>query len=386
MSQTTHQTSEPVYIGIDFHKHYSVFCVIDERNTVLERGRIDHKIPIGFELLIKRYPGCRVVFETTMNWHWLYEILEAHMDHKDIVLANAYKMRIIAEAQVKTDKVDAYMLAKFLKAELISTVHIPSKSTRQRKEVLRQRCFFVRQRTMLRNRIQRLLSAQHNLQLPQCSDLFCKKGISALGKLELPDPAGLLLRQQLDMLENLKTRIAEDEAALKKMLETSPELEFVKSIPGMGPILAAVVVSEVDDISRFASAQRFCGYAGLCPTTYSSGGKTFNGRLMRACNKWLRWAFVEAAWVSVGCSPYFGDYYKRKRALGKKANTAIIATARLMARICWQLLTEKRAYASFPPAQKLQGRPEGKPQASSGWVKERKDFAMPKETFPSRSE
>ena len=51
MSQTTHQTSEPVYIGIDFHKHYSVFCVIDERNTVLERGRIDRKIPIGFELL-----------------------------------------------------------------------------------------------------------------------------------------------------------------------------------------------------------------------------------------------------------------------------------------------------------------------------------------------
>ena len=82
----------------------------------------------------------------------------------------------------------------------------------------------------------------------------------------------------------------------------------------------------------------------------------------------------------------YGDYYKRKRALGKKANTAIIATARLMARICWQLLTEKRAYASFPPAQKLQGRPEVKPQASSGWVKERKDFAMPKETFPSRSE
>ena len=76
MSQTTHQPSGPFYIGIDFHKHYSVFCVIDDRNTILERGRIDHKIPIGFELLIKRYPGCRVVFETTMNWHWLYEVLD----------------------------------------------------------------------------------------------------------------------------------------------------------------------------------------------------------------------------------------------------------------------------------------------------------------------
>ena len=143
MSQTTQQASGPFYIGIDFHKHYSVFCVINDRNTILDRGRIEHKVPLGFEHLLKRYLGCRVVFETTMNWHWLYEILEAHMDHKDIVLANAYKMRIIAGAQVKTDKVDAYMLAKFLRAELISTVHIPSKSMRQRREVLRQRCFFV---------------------------------------------------------------------------------------------------------------------------------------------------------------------------------------------------------------------------------------------------
>jgi transposase len=234
MSQTTHQPNGPFYIGIDFHKHYSVFCVIDDGNTILERGRIDHKIPIGFELLIKRYPGCRVVFETTMNWHWLYEVLEAHMEHKDIVLANAYKTRIIAEAQVKTDKVDAFILARLLRGDLISMVHIPSKSTRQHKEVLRQRCFFVRQRTMLRNRIQRLLSAQHNLQLPQCSDLFGKKGISALGKLELPDPVGMLLRQQLEVLESLKTRITEDEMALKKMLETSPELDFVRSLPGRG--------------------------------------------------------------------------------------------------------------------------------------------------------
>jgi len=57
MSQTTQQASGPFYIGIDFHKHYSVFCVIDDRSTILERGRIEHKIPIGFELLIKRYPG-----------------------------------------------------------------------------------------------------------------------------------------------------------------------------------------------------------------------------------------------------------------------------------------------------------------------------------------
>ena len=59
-----------------------------------------------------------------------------------------------------------------------------------------------------------------------------------------------------------------------------------------GRILAAVVVNEVDDIRRFQSAQKLCGYIGLCPTTTSSGGKTYHGKLMRACNKWLRWAFT----------------------------------------------------------------------------------------------
>jgi hypothetical protein len=118
----------------------------------------------------------------------------------------------------------------------------------------------------------------------------------------------------------------------------------------MGPILASVVVNEIDDISRFNSAQKLCGYIGLCPSTSSSGGKTYNGKLMRHCNKWLRWAFVEAAWVAIGCNSYFGDLYKKKRAAGKKANTAILCVARRMARITWQLLTQERAYETFPPS------------------------------------
>jgi hypothetical protein len=137
----------------------------------------------------------------------------------------------------------------------------------------------------------------------------------------------------------------------------------------MGPILAAVVVSEIDSIKRFGSAQKLCGYAGLCPSTSSSGGKTHQGRLMSRCNKWLRWAFVEAAWVSVGCSPYFGDHYKRKRALGKKANTAILSTARRMARITWQLLTEQRTFETLPPSQKPKDQTGGARKGSPVSVK-----------------
>jgi hypothetical protein len=75
---------------------------------------------------------------------------------------------------------------------------------------------------------------------------------------------------------------------LESLLEESPALKYVRSLPGMGPILAAVVVTEIDGIERFPSPQKLCGYAGLCPSTTSSGGKTFQGKLLPHCNKWLR--------------------------------------------------------------------------------------------------
>lgn len=222
---------------------------------------------------------------------------------------------------------------------------------------------------MLRNRIHRLLGAQHDLKLPQVSDLFGVKGMSFLTKLELPAPAGLLLKQQIEMMKSLQLRVKEDEAALAQMMGTTPAQEHILSLPGMGPILAAVVVNEIDDITRFKSAQKLCGYAGLCPSTSSSGGKTYHGKLLRHCNKWLRWAFVEASWIAIVHAPYFGDIYKKKRASGKKANTAIVCVARRMCRIAWQLLTQERAYETLAPSPQLRGRPaKGRklPQVRSG--------------------
>jgi transposase len=250
--------------------------------------------------------------------------------------------------------------------------------------VLRQRCFFVRQRTMLRNRIHRLLGGQHEVKLPQCSDLFGRKGVGFLERLELPAPARLLLTQQLTLLKELAVRIREDEKALEGLLEQSPALQHVRSLPGMGPILAAVVVTEIDGIERFPSAQKLCGYAGLCPSTSSSGGKTFQGKLLPHCNKWLRWAFVEAAWVAIGCSAYFGDFYKRKRALGKKPNIAILATARLMARITWQLLTQCRNYTSVAETQYLRSQPAERIACAVGLAKEVQKPLKDPSDFPRR--
>ena len=266
----------PTFIGIDYHKAYSVYCVLDAQGSNLERGRIDHARPEDFRTLMRRWAGCHVVFEASMNWHWLFEILEREVPSERIVLANPFKTRIIAEAQIKTDKVDARILADLLRGRLVSSVHIAGRETRQIREVLRQRCFFVRQRTMLRNRIHRLLGGQHEVKLPQCSDLFGHKGVGFLERLELPAPARLLLIQQLTLLKELAVRIREDEKTLEGLLEQSLALQHVRSLPGMGPILAAVVVSEIDGIERFRSAQKLCGYAGIVSFHQQQRGQDFS--------------------------------------------------------------------------------------------------------------
>ena len=116
--------------------------------------------------------------------------------------------------------------------------------------------------------------------------------------------------------------------------------------------MAPVIALEIDQIERFATADRLCAYAGLVPTTHASGGKIAHGRMLPFCNRWLKWAFIEAAWVAVGCSDYFGTFYTKQRLRGKGANDAITIVARRMAKIAWKMLTEGRDYTAQAPAPK----------------------------------
>ena len=121
----------PVFIGIDYHKAYSVYNVLDVQGETLGQGRINHAHPEDFRALVRRWPGCRVVFEAGMNWHWLFEILERELSFERIMLANPFKTRIIAETQIKTDKVDARILADLLRGRLVPSVHIVGRESRQ---------------------------------------------------------------------------------------------------------------------------------------------------------------------------------------------------------------------------------------------------------------
>ena len=340
------------YVAIDLHKRYSVLSALNEQGQRTREGRIDGNSAAGFAQFFKSLgEPSKVVMEATWNWGRIHDLLEGLEEVEEVVLAHPYKTRIIAEAQVKTDKLDARALAKLLRADLVARAYIPSIETRRRKDVLRQRLFWVRVRTMVRNRVHQLLDRQPKVDLPQVSDLFGARGMKAMKQLQLPEPDATQLRQDLDLLEELGQRIKELEGMIQAQNAGDESTQLLSTLPGLGKVLAAVVASEIDQIERFAHPKKLLAYAGLVPTTHSSGGKTYHGPLMPMCNKWLRWAFVEAAWVAVGCSNYFGGLYRQHRARGKGANTAIVIVARRMAEIAWQMLQHRRPYEARPLTQ-----------------------------------
>lgn len=333
------------YCGIDYHKSYSVVSIIDANGKSVDERRIGHQAPNLFaELFNGLDQPVKVVFENSLNWSWLYEILEQIEHVEQIILANPYKVKLISEAQIKTDKIDAGKLAHLLRLDVIPACHVPSRRMRERKEVLRQRIFWVRERTKVRSRIHKIIGRQHNLNMPQVTDLFGTKGRAALNKAVLPSPDDMLLKQNLVLLDTVNTLVKEAEKQIEADGLADPSVEILQSVPGVGLIIGNVMACEIDGIKRFRTVRHFLGYCGLVPSTYSSGGKTHHGRMLSGCNKWLKWGFIEASWVAVGCSPYFGALYTHHRGRGKKANTAICITAHRMAEIVYRLLNEQRHY------------------------------------------
>lgn len=159
----------------------------------------------------------KAVLEAGYGWGPLYDWIGEAAE--EVLLAHPLKVRAIADARIKNDRLDSEMLAHLLRADLIPEAYAPSKEVRPRKRVLRQRMFLVRIRTMVKNRIRALLS-QHGVTPPAVSDLFDKKGLAWHNEEpELPEPDGRLLRENVELAETLKAKIRATEGLIKELAE-----------------------------------------------------------------------------------------------------------------------------------------------------------------------
>lgn len=327
-----------LYVGVDVAVKESQLTVMDETGHILKRKRVPSTRE-GIQDALGRYrQPLKAVVEASYNWGPVYDWLDEVAE--EVVLAHPSKVRAIAEARIKTDAIDSETLAHLLRADLIPAAYAPSKEIRASKRVLRQRMFFVRLRTMVKNRIRALLS-QHALQFPAVSDLYGKEGMQWLRGLTLLDPDGRLLQEDLELFSVLQQRIAATEAMIKELAAGDEAVSWLASLPGIGAFFSVLIRYEVDDITRFREAKKFASYTGLVPSTYASGQRVVHGRLTKQGNKWLRWAFIEAVTPAIRGSPFCRRYYdKLKARLGPKE--ARTATARKLAELAWTVWTERR--------------------------------------------
>jgi transposase len=339
------------YTGIGYHKRYSVACTLDAQGRKIREARIGANAPAAFAACFKAPDQpTKVTMEACWNRGVLHDLLETLGNVAGVILSNPAKNRIIAESMHKNDRFDAHALATLLRGDFISRVHVLSREVRDRKNLVRQRLWLSRVRTMVRNRIHSVIDRHPLLERPAFKDVFSNQGINWLRRVGVPGDERLLLDQDMELHTTLQTQIKAIEKRVAEANLDNEQVRRLRTLPGVGVTLAPLIALEIDQPGRFPTADKFCAYAGLVPTTHASGGKIAHGGLVPFCNKWLRWGFIEAAWVAIGCSDYFGTFYKRHRARGKGPNNAITITARRMAQIAWSMLHDKRDYSEQAPS------------------------------------
>jgi transposase len=335
-----------ISIGIDHHKKYCQVVAVRENGELVWEGQVPTRYEGLARLKEELPPGEPVqsVLESGRGWGAAYDALE------DLglnpILANPYRTRLIADSYIKTDKIDAAAHALLLRIGITPKVHVPSRERREQKHLLRHRLWMVNLQTRIKNRIHDLLDRRH-VDVPAKSDLFGAMGTAWLKALVLSGPDQHLLTSHLTLLEEIRQQIRQTEKWIDQALKDHPLRALMETFPGIAKILGALIALEIDTIDRFPSAARLCSYSGLVCSTYSSGGKTVHGGLIPTCNRYLRYAFVEASWTAIKVSPYFRSLYGRLRTR-KIPSVAIVAVARRLCEIAYACLKNRRPYEERP--------------------------------------
>jgi transposase len=330
------------YVGIDLHKQIIVLCVVNQERKVLDRKTFR----CADVERIREYFGHLGVFEcvveATASYEWLVEVIEPLAQR--VVLAHPGKLRVIAESTRKTDKLDAQVLAEFLALNLIPPAYRPTARQREHRVLVRHRAQVSQQCSRIKCQIRRLLSNYN----ADRRDVFTAAGAEYLQELKLSAADRFVLEQYLSNLSYQKKNLEAAKQELRRFAAQGPEKDrevraVLRSAPGVGEVVSEVVMAEIGDVKRFASAKQVAAYAGLVPGRRESAGKGKDLGITKEGSRILRWALVESAWQSIRYSLKWEKIYER---LKKKrgAKKAIIAVARRLLCVLVALWKTGKAY------------------------------------------
>jgi len=326
------------FIGLDVHQKYAEGCEIGP-NKQKRRFRIANTRESWEEFAKTLDPNTRVVMEATSNAFWIHDILSDYPGQ--VVVANPLKTRAIAEARVKTDALDAQILAQLLAADFIPESWVPSKEEYQLRILLNHRIRLAKIRTMLKNKIHAAL-IRNGIQSPW-SDLFGVNGRKYLEKVSLPETEQIVVCSSLKLLDFVQQEMNSLEGDLFARARTNPNVPLLMGIPGISVLSALTILAEIGDINRFQSPKKLACYAGLVPSVHQSGKTRYTGNITKEGRTTLRWILVQCAQRAIQSKGKLRNFYlglKEKK--GHKI--AIVATARKLLHIVWAVLVRQEEY------------------------------------------
>jgi transposase len=323
--------------GIDLHRQTLVVATEDEhgvrtRPRTFSCARVD-QVREYFESLVPFH----AVIEASSSYRWLYDLLSPM---GEVILAHPRRLRAIVEGRAKTDKIDAALLARLLRADLILRSYVPPHNYAALRAITRARSRLVRRRVEACNEMHAMLG-RLNLHVPFKTP-FGKRWKQYVSAAEFAEVDSLVRDEIFRRIGHYDSELRLIDTALADIAKVFPEVSALVDIRGIGVYTALLIVAEIGEPWRFRDGRQVGAYAGLTARVNQSGGHCYHGRITRQGSPWLRWALVQVAIKVVRDDRELNNFYERIRKRSS-AKIARVAVARKLAGICWLRLMRYHA-------------------------------------------
>ena len=319
--------------GLDVHKDSTYATILDSSGKIVNQTRMSNERVLSY---LSRFSVDRVAMESSNQVASLYRKLES--EGYSVVLSHPKKTRYIAEAKIKSDRVDSEAIAELLRLDALPLAYMPDKEISVLREQVRRRAFLVRERVRLRVKIKSVLTYE-GVRWPSDHGLFTVKGVEWLHALCF-EPVESYLR----VLKPLDDEIRLLSKQLRGLAGKDEEVKLLMTVPGIGYYSALLVKSEIGDINRFPFGDRLCSYAGLVPSTHASGNTVRHGGITKEGSRWLRWVMVEAAQTHVHKYDTSITRVYSRIAERRGRRSAVVAAAHKLLLVCFSVLKNRRPY------------------------------------------
>lgn len=329
------------YAAVDLHSNNGVLTVIDETDRVLKQRRIPNKLEEFIaELEPFRATLQGVAVESTFNWYWLVDGLRAH--GFPMLLVNTSAIQQYEGLKRSDDQFDAWWLAHMMRLGILPTGYIYPREERAVRDLLRKRASLVRQRTANILSIQNLEARNRGTKISS-NEVTRTLTAEKIDQLYDNEDLALALTTTLTIIETLTEQTRRLELAVLKKARLRDEWELLLTVWGIGKILGLTIMYEAGDMSRFSGPGHFASYCRCVDAQRISNGKKKANNNAKNGNKYLAWAFVEAAHYAVRFYPEAKRFYDKKTARTNSV-VAIKAIAHKLARAVFHVLRDQKPF------------------------------------------